>query len=413
VTGVLRNRAFRWVGSIYLLNSLLEWFGSVALMVLVYRHTQSTSIAAGLLLCKQVAPGVLVPLVSAKLDRLSVERVLSAALTLQAVTLLLIGVVGYGPAVFVLAVVSGIAGTLVRSTLRAGVARSLGEADLRSGNALLNVALGATSLIGPALAAATVTAVNTRPAFVGAGVLMILCALAARSVIDLPPTNADAEHAEATVDTADKPVSRSPKHVLVPVSWLLLLVGVLSCVFSMDNATLLAYSEDSLGAGVPGYGAIFAAWGVGLIIGGAIFSRLLEWPMLRIYAVATVLAGGAYLGMSVSPTIYVACAFAVLGGVGNGMDWIALVTAVQEAAPQGQEARYAARLESIASVGPAVGIVLGGVLADLTTPRLVMVVPGAAALLLLGAGYLAVRARSVRLRTGTQLFSPSIPGGSV
>lgn len=407
----LRRRAFRWISALYAAATLLEWFGSIALMVLVYRQTDSTSVAAAMLLCKQVVPGVLMPLAGTSLDRLSVGRSLTLAFAAQAVALAAVGALGYGPLLFPIAVAAGTAGAIVRASLRTGVARSLTGTDLRAGNAVLNITLGVCGLLGPALAAVAVAAAGAGPALLGTAVLLALCGVVAISMPALAAT--DRSGLAATGEAFDDaPAVRRRAQGAVPLSWLLALVGLVTCVFSMDDPALLAYSEHSLSAGIEGYGAIFTAWGVGVTLGSILYTRLLHWPMLRVYALATTLAGCAYLGMAVSPSIGVTCAIAVVGGIGNGMDWVAIVTAVQEAAPRGQEARAARHLEAIGMVGPGVGIVIGGVLADLTTPRLALMVPGALALLVLLLGTLAVRVREERRRDGATLLTPSLPGGS-
>ena len=43
----------------------------------------------------------------------------------------------------------------------------------------------------------------------------------------------------------------------------------------------------------------------------------------------------------------VACAFSVLGGAGNGIQWVAVMTALQEATPPEFQARMSGLLESL------------------------------------------------------------------
>ena len=397
------------MASVYTANTLLGWSASSAWMVLVYGETQSTTIAAAMLLCNKIAPALLVPKLGVAVDRLPFGVALGGSLGASAAVLAVLGGLGYSLLIFPLALIAGTASTLVRGLLRTGVARTLRGDDLRSGNAFLNIVSGVAGLLGPALAAFVIAQAGIAAALLVTAGLIALTGVGAALV---PVGRATADDEAATPDTA--PATRqhgSP----VPLLWLLALVGAVSCIFSMDDPALLAYSEQSLGAGVGGYGAIFMAWGIGIAVGGLVFARLLHWPMLRIYALATVLAALAYLGMSMAPTIAVACAIAVVGGIGNGMDWVALVTAIQEATPRGLEARTAMRLEAIGTAGPGVGILLGGIIADLASPRVTLLVPGVAALVILAIGLAAVRARAAALGAGPapQSFSPSINGGSV
>ena len=69
--------------------------------------------------------------------------------------------------------------------------------------------------------------------------------------------------------------------------------------------------------------------------------------------VSTLAIGVAYLGDRRSPRrSLVACAASVVGGIGNGVQWIALVTAVQELTRAAYQARVLSLLEALASAMP-------------------------------------------------------------
>jgi MFS family permease len=80
--------------------------------------------------------------------------------------------------------------------------------------------------------------------------------------------------------------------------------------------------------------------------------------------------------MGIAPTLAVACAFSVLGGVGNGVEWVSAISAVQELTESGMQARIMAVLESVASAMPGVGFALGGVLAAVASTRATFAVSG-------------------------------------
>ncbi len=68
-----------------------------------------------------------------------------------------------------------------------------------------------------------------------------------------------------------------------------------------------------------------------MVIGSLAFAALRRVPLPALLFFATRSRSGlAYLGTSISPTLLAACAASCLGGLGNGVQWIALVTAVQE-----------------------------------------------------------------------------------
>jgi MFS family permease len=80
--------------------------------------------------------------------------------------------------------------------------------------------------------------------------------------------------------------------------------------------------------------------------------------------------------MGIAPTLAVACAFSVLGGVGNGVEWVSAISAVQELTESGMQARIMAVLESVAAAMPGVGFALGGVLAAVASTRATFAVSG-------------------------------------
>ena len=95
--------------------------------------------------------------------------------------------------------------------------------------------------------------------------------------------------------------------------------------------------------------------------------RRASLPLLLLFSTLAIAAG--YLGMAAAPTLAVACAASVLGGTGNGVQWVAMVSAVQELTTASMQARVISVLESISSAMPAIGFVLGGLIATVYSPR--------------------------------------------
>ena len=72
--------------------------------------------------------------------------------------------------------------------------------------------------------------------------------------------------------------------------------------------------------------------------------------------------------MASANTLLLACLFSVLGGAGNGIQWISVVTALQEATPPDYQARIVSLLESLGAAMPGVGDLVGGALVALGSP---------------------------------------------
>ena len=140
-------------------------------------------------------------------------------------------------------------------------------------------------------------------------------------------------------------------------------------------------AKGTLDAGDAGYGALLTSWGIGMVLGSAIFARASSAPLGWLLFVGTVAIGGAYVGIGLSPTI-AACVGSVLGGAGNGVVWVLLVSAVQQTIEGPFQVRVMAVFESIAAAMPGVGFMLGGVLAAAFSARVAYIAPGVAVLFL-------------------------------
>ncbi len=145
----------------------------------------------------------------------------------------------------------------------------------------------------------------------------------------------------------------------------------------------VVFAVETLDAGDTGYGLLLASWGVGMFIGTTLFAVLGRVRLPILLVVSTAAIGSAYLGTSIAPTLAVACAASVVGGIGNGVQWIALVTAVQELTRASYQARVLSLLEALASAMPGIGFLLGGAIAATLSPRVSYAVAGAGVLVVL------------------------------
>ena len=171
----------------------------------------------------------------------------------------------------------------------------------------------------------------------------------------------------------------------------------------------VVYAKETLGASDSGYGLMLASWGAGMVIGSLLFAALRRQSLVRLLFFSTLAIGAGYLGLALAPTLAVACAASVLGGAGNGVQWVAAVSAVQELTAEGMQARVMSVLESIGTAMPGVGFVLGGLIAAASSPRATFFVAGAGVLAIVVLGMpLLGRAWAKRPATG---HSQSLDGG--
>jgi hypothetical protein len=106
-----------------------------------------------------------------------------------------------------------------------------------------------------------------------------------------------------------------------------------------------------------------------MIAGGFLFAAAQRLTVQTVLAAGTLAIGAAYLGLAVAPTLGVACAISVIGGLGNGVQWISVVNAVQELTSTAMQARVLGLLEAIGAALPVAGFFAGGVLTAAASPR--------------------------------------------
>lgn len=406
----LRHRTVRRIALLFTASVLLEWAVGIALMVMVYGASGSATAAAAMLVCTQLLPNLGVALAASRFDAMAVRPVFVAATAAQAVGALVIAATGYGVAFYVAAFVIGAGSSVARAQLRTGIARADGgDGDLlRAGNALLGVLRGPAGLLGPAAAGLCIALLGGTATVLVIGCAQLALVLAAVGLPAMRPVGASVS--DAVEADADRPVTAAST---VPVGVLLATAGVMLFLFSVDEPVLLAYADQALGAGSAGYSAIFVAWGAGLLLGGLVFARMLRVPMLTVFALGLALNVLGHIGLLTAPSLGFALVGALVGGIGNGMDWSALSTAIQEAAPAGQEGRTAGRLESLATIGCGLGIVAGGLFADVAGPRATLAIPVFGGIAILIAGLLYLRAHAAGWRApNLPEFSPSIQGAA-
>jgi len=165
----------------------------------------------------------------------------------------------------------------------------------------------------------------------------------------------------------------------------------------------IVYAKETLDVGDSGYGALLSAWGAGMVLGSVVFLAGRRVSMSLLLLLSTLAISFSYLGMSVAGNLPVACAAAALGGAGNGVQWVAVMSTVQALTEDRFQARVAGLLESIAVAMPGIGFVLGGVITELLDPR--------AGFAVAGGGVLAVLLVAVPLLRDAEWSGAAASGG--
>lgn len=372
----LRRPAFRRLAFSYAVNELGDWLGIVALSVLVFDLTGSALATALLFLGTGFLPALLTPVLVTRMERpppryalptiYAGEAAAFAALALLADHFSLAAVVA-------VAAVDGALALTARALTRAVAATMLApEGELRSGNAVLNVAFTGGAAVGPAIAGAVVAAFGVQPA-------LLLDALSFYAIAWILFTAGPLPHAEPEPGLLRERLRAGFGYIRDGVV-LRRLLGAQAAAFVFFSAVIpieVIYAKETLDVGDSGYGLLLGAWGAGMVMGGTVFAALRRARLPLLLFFSTLAVGGGYLGMAAAQTLAVACAAAALGGGGNGVQWVAMISAVQELTAQRMQARVIGVLESIGAAMPGLGYVLGGLIASWLGTRATFLAAGA------------------------------------
>jgi MFS family permease len=350
----LRRKAFRRLAASFAVNEMGDWLGLIALSVLVFEKTGSALATTALFLGTGILPALLTPILVARFERPPPRLVLPSIYGAEAAAFGALAVLAHNfslPVVVVLAAIDGALALTAKTIARAVTAAMLErDGELRAGNAILNVAFTGGSAVGPAAAGAIVAASSVQTALFLDAASFYLIAWMLFTAGPLPQAEPEPGHLREQVRAG---LDYIRGHVT-----LRRLIGAEAAALVFFSAVVpieVVYAKETLGAGDTGYGILLASWGLGMVAGSVVF--------------ATVRRSSLPAQLFFSTIAIVACVASVVGGTGNGIQWVAVISAVQELTASRMQARVLSVLESISAALPALGFVIGGLITDLRDPR--------------------------------------------
>lgn len=370
----------------YTVNELGTWFGYVALALGVYDHTHDAIATAGLFVARGLLPALFAPVLVARVERSPRRGVLALLYCAEAVLALGLALLLWRfslAGVLILVAFDGVAAVAATALVRALAAREMQDADgvspdtaQRQANAALNVAFMFGLTIGPALGGVLVHIIGGPLALViDAGTFLLCAGLLARVRTHVDQASED--------DSVRARLLAAWRHIweVRPLRALLITEAVAVLVFASVEPVEVIYAKSTLHAGDVGFGALMGIWGVGAALGAIVFARRVHRPLLPLLAGGTLLVGVAYLGFAAAPTFAIATVAALIGGVGNGLQWPSLISAVQQLTPSALHGRLMGAVGSLNALCPAIGFMLGGVIVALASTRLALTLAGVVATL--------------------------------
>jgi predicted MFS family arabinose efflux permease len=274
--------------------------------------------------------------------------------------------------VLLLALLDGVLMLTARGLSRGAVNGVLGPKGLlREGNGLLNVGFAAASVGGAALGGLLVNLFGISTALLVDAASFAVIAVVLATCNSLPRTESEPEPFLART-RAGLRYARTNRVARFLIGG----EGLAVVFFTLIVPIEIVYAAETLDTNDLGYGVLLSSWGAGIVLGSLVFLGVRRRSVSTLILSSTLAIGCAYLGMAVARDLWLACAFSILGGLGNGVQWVSVMTALQESTPDDLQARITGLLESVTSATTGIGFLIGGIITAITTPPTAFAVSG-------------------------------------
>lgn len=375
-SGPLSSGSFRHLVTAFWINDLGDAIGEVALAILVYDRTGSPLASASLFLALRFLPAAVSPMLTAYAEGLSPRIVLTTLYVLEGCVFAGIATLTHHfslPLVLVLVAIDGglaiVAGALGRSAITNNL---MAAGLLREGNGIANMGSMVAFASGPVIGGAIVAGRGAGTALYVDAATFLVTALVIVTAPKITIATDRAAGASGRMKAGVEVLRTRPA-----VRRMLIAMVLTFALGSIAVPIEVVFAQTTLHAGASGYGLLITAWGIGMILGGALFTLSASVPLMRLLGATTALVAIGYGGLAISPTLAVACAFSCVGGTGNGAAWVAAMTAIQERIPLQSQSSVMSVLYGLDQVMPALAFLLGGVITAVSSARVAYAAAGA------------------------------------
>jgi MFS family permease len=371
--GLLRESPrFRYLWLSRTISATGTGLSRVALVLLV---APSGPGAVSLVLLCSMLPQLLGPLAGAIADRVDQRRLLAGCEAGQGVIYAVIAAT-HPPlaALLPLVTAAGLLATLMSPAGRSSVPRLVAADRLPRANALLGLALNLQVIAGPAIGGVLAGLAGPSAAFAVNAASFAVSALLLTRLGPLPAHPADGPGGLMTQTWAGLRYAACSPILRALVLGMLVFVSFAS----MDNVALVFLVERGLHGSGAGYGAVAAAFGVGMV---AASLALAAWASRR--PPAQWLIGGVTLGAvgtaatGLAPGVVTAALAQAAAGAGNTADLVGTDTLIQQSVPAPMLGRAFGAVYTAAMAASAIAYAAAGPLVALIGPRGVFLIAGA------------------------------------
>jgi len=384
-----RNPGLRVLFAATFASGLGTWIAVIALTIDVYDRTGSANWVSALLIADFLPSVAIGLLLGPLIDRFSRRRIMVFADLARVGIFAALPFAGTPGAIVALAAAAGFATGFFRPASYAGLPNLVEAEDLAAANSLLRGGEYLSWTIGTALGGIIVAVASPDLAYwINAATFLASAAL----ILRIPSTRFQAQLAESRGywrDLGDgfSVVFRSRVLLAVFCAWNLVMLGNAG----INVAEIVLVKVDFDGGDV-GFGLMWAASGLGLLVGSLYAPRWLEVRgILLVYTGAIALMGFGALTAAVAPSVWVALPCMALGGAGNGAAVVYNSLLVQRGAPDELRGRAFTVIMSTNFALLGLGMVVAGPLTDAVGARWVFILSAGCAGLAAAIGFLLLR----------------------
>lgn len=369
-----------------LLSETADEFASVALIWIVLVETGSPGLAGLAVLFRRFPEIVSGPLLGAWFDRWSPVKLTAIGFAVRGIAIggiALLSVVGTFsiPVVLALCLVMGVTNPLAKVGTRVITPLLIPRRELQVANGVLTIGDQFPYLVGPVLGGSLAGFIGIWALFIPA----IMCLVATAMVLGVRVNPAMAPPPSSSPSPSRKKnsfVAGFGPLITVPVVRAMM---ILTVIYFLSYGPLLTaipvFSEQNLGAGGAGYGAMWSAMGVGALLGLVMVPRLARFRPAVVNAV-----GATVWGLILLPLVFVhALPLALVIMFVGGFVWAPYasteISVIQNAVTADQYgAVFGARRSVIVASSPT-GAALGGLLLEHFSGSQVVALSGLACVL--------------------------------
>jgi MFS family permease len=361
--GLLREaRGFRLLFFATLASSIGTWLAFVALVVDVFDRTGDANWVTALLIV-EFLPIVVIGFFAGRLiDRAPRRWILVVSDAVRAGVFFALPFTTTAFQIVALAFAAGIATSLFRPAVYAGLPNLVPDRDLPEANGILQTADNLTWTIGGLVGGALVAATSPDVAYV---VNAVSFGISAVFILRIRERFEEAERGPSRGGWRDLTEGlglavRSRALLTVLLAW-----SVVMLAQAGVNVSEIFLAKDVFDGGDFGYGLLVAATGLGLVLGSLFGGSWITQRGLTVpYSAAITLMALGLGAAAVAPNVWVAALVIIVAGAGNGVAVIANALLVQRGAPDRLRGRAFTVVMSVGYAVLGLGMIAAGPLTN-------------------------------------------------